>query len=172
MVLPPLPLPSLLNISCTWIFLCFLSFSENEGWFDSFGSAQYRPVSDLCYSVARFIAVGGSLHTYYMWAGGNNFGAFIVHQLARLAGSASADDGYCLVRICAAYSSLDISHPLCISSAFRFFNANSFSPSLRVRFYALVNEDKYLNFFLHIIFCCRQKLKILQFILAFLCCKN
>ncbi|KAN0039975.1 hypothetical protein ACTA71_011857 [Dictyostelium dimigraforme] len=45
------------------------------GWFENWGQAKpKRPVQDMLFSNARFIAYGGSLINYYMWFGGTNFG--------------------------------------------------------------------------------------------------
>uniref|UniRef100_A0A1D1YEB4 Beta-galactosidase n=2 Tax=Anthurium amnicola TaxID=1678845 RepID=A0A1D1YEB4_9ARAE len=51
-------------------------WTENwTGWFLSFGgSAPYRPVEDLAFSVARFFQRGGTFQNYYMYHGGTNFG--------------------------------------------------------------------------------------------------
>lgn len=51
-------------------------WTENwPGWFKTFGSRDpHRPVEDVAYSVARFFQKGGSLHNYYMYHGGTNFG--------------------------------------------------------------------------------------------------
>ncbi|KAM9977244.1 hypothetical protein ACTFIR_011103 [Dictyostelium discoideum] len=51
-------------------------WTENwVGWFENWGQAKpKRPVQDMLYSNARFIAYGGSLINYYMWFGGTNFG--------------------------------------------------------------------------------------------------
>ncbi|KAJ3282381.1 Beta-galactosidase 8 [Borealophlyctis nickersoniae] len=45
------------------------------GWFQHWGLAKpVRPVEDLAFSIARFIARGGTYVSYYMWHGGTNFG--------------------------------------------------------------------------------------------------
>ncbi|KAH9625859.1 hypothetical protein KSS87_009968 [Heliosperma pusillum] len=45
------------------------------GWFQTFGSTNpHRPVEDVAYAVARFFQKGGSVHNYYMYHGGTNFG--------------------------------------------------------------------------------------------------
>ena len=46
------------------------------GWFSYWGGARKftRPAYDVAFSVARFVAKGGSLINYYMWHGGTNFG--------------------------------------------------------------------------------------------------
>lgn len=51
-------------------------WTENwPGWFKTFGSRDpHRPPEDVAYSVARFFQKGGSLHNYYMYHGGTNFG--------------------------------------------------------------------------------------------------
>ncbi|KAL0484279.1 BGAL7 [Acrasis kona] len=52
-----------------------LMWTENEGWFEQWGTAQAtRSPQDLAYSVLGWIAAGGSYHAYYMWHGGNNYG--------------------------------------------------------------------------------------------------
>ncbi|KAF4662791.1 Beta-galactosidase 6 [Perkinsus olseni] len=54
-----------------------LGWTENEGWFDtwagSFENSQ-RSAEEMAYVVARWVAVGGSHHNYYMWYGGNHVG--------------------------------------------------------------------------------------------------
>ncbi|VFR03618.1 unnamed protein product [Cuscuta campestris] len=46
-----------------------------SGWFMEFGGPiPRRPVEDLAFAVARFIAKGGSFVNYYMYHGGTNFG--------------------------------------------------------------------------------------------------
>ncbi|GAA0166306.1 galactosidase [Lithospermum erythrorhizon] len=51
-------------------------WTENwPGWFKTFGSRDpHRPPEDVAFSVARFFQKGGSLHNYYMYHGGTNFG--------------------------------------------------------------------------------------------------
>ncbi|KAJ3299732.1 Beta-galactosidase 8, partial [Blyttiomyces sp. JEL0837] len=51
-------------------------FTENwSGWFQMWGQGKpIRPVEDLAFSAARFIARGGTFVAYYMWHGGTNFG--------------------------------------------------------------------------------------------------
>ncbi|XP_065848955.1 beta-galactosidase-like [Euphorbia lathyris] len=51
-------------------------WTENwTGWFTEYGGAvPYRPPEDTAFSVARFIAAGGSFANYYMFHGGTNFG--------------------------------------------------------------------------------------------------
>ncbi|KAM7493481.1 hypothetical protein LguiB_028090 [Lonicera macranthoides] len=51
-------------------------WTENwPGWFKTFGSRDpHRPPEDVAYSVARFFQKGGSVHNYYMYHGGTNFG--------------------------------------------------------------------------------------------------
>ncbi|KAL0485670.1 beta-galactosidase [Acrasis kona] len=52
-----------------------LAMTENEAWFQRWGKYQgYRSTENLAYSVAGWIAAGGSYHAYYMWHGGNNYG--------------------------------------------------------------------------------------------------
>ncbi|XP_057415941.1 beta-galactosidase 3-like [Lotus japonicus] len=46
-----------------------------SGWFTEFGGPIHkRPVQDLAFGVARFVARGGSFVNYYMYHGGTNFG--------------------------------------------------------------------------------------------------
>jgi hypothetical protein len=51
-------------------------WTENwPGWFKTFGGRDpHRPAEDVAYSVARFFGKGGSVHNYYMYHGGTNFG--------------------------------------------------------------------------------------------------
>ncbi|GAB2277284.1 Beta-galactosidase 10 [Dionaea muscipula] len=51
-------------------------WTENwPGWFKTFGSRDpHRPAEDVAFSVARFFQKGGSVHNYYMYHGGTNFG--------------------------------------------------------------------------------------------------
>lgn len=51
-------------------------FTENwTGWFMAWGDVKpTRPVEDLAFSVARWVARGGTYNAYYMWHGGTNFG--------------------------------------------------------------------------------------------------
>uniref|UniRef100_A0A803KNC8 Beta-galactosidase n=1 Tax=Chenopodium quinoa TaxID=63459 RepID=A0A803KNC8_CHEQI len=51
-------------------------WTENwPGWFKTFGDVDpHRPVEDVAYAVARFFQKGGSVHNYYMYHGGTNFG--------------------------------------------------------------------------------------------------
>ncbi|XP_071722520.1 beta-galactosidase 10 [Rutidosis leptorrhynchoides] len=51
-------------------------WTENwPGWFKTFGAPDpHRPVEDVAFSVARFFQKGGSVHNYYMYHGGTNFG--------------------------------------------------------------------------------------------------
>ncbi|URE19373.1 beta-galactosidase [Musa troglodytarum] len=45
------------------------------GWLTAFGGpVSHRPVQDMAFAVARFIAKGGSFVNYYMYHGGTNFG--------------------------------------------------------------------------------------------------
>eukprot|EP01132_Coremiostelium_polycephalum_P005274 gene5274-6567_t len=62
-------------------------WTENwPGWFQEYGQpVPHRPVQDVLFSVARWIAYGGSLINYYMWYGGSNFdwypgGPFIIQS--------------------------------------------------------------------------------------------
>eukprot|EP00494_Astrolonche_serrata_P028642 UN28909 len=50
-------------------------FTEDwPGWFTAWGQPRlHRPVEDVSYSVAAWIAMGGSHINYYMWHGGTNF---------------------------------------------------------------------------------------------------
>nr|XP_043627356.1 beta-galactosidase 10 [Erigeron canadensis] len=51
-------------------------WTENwPGWFKTFGGRDpHRPAEDVAYAVARFFQKGGSVHNYYMYHGGTNFG--------------------------------------------------------------------------------------------------
>ncbi|XP_061360009.1 beta-galactosidase 10 [Gastrolobium bilobum] len=51
-------------------------WTENwPGWFKTFGGRDpHRPPEDVAFSVARFFQKGGSVHNYYMYHGGTNFG--------------------------------------------------------------------------------------------------
>ncbi|XP_058097474.1 beta-galactosidase 10 isoform X1 [Magnolia sinica] len=51
-------------------------WTENwPGWFKTFGSRDpHRPPEDVAFAVARFFQKGGSVHNYYMYHGGTNFG--------------------------------------------------------------------------------------------------
>ncbi|KAF8027468.1 hypothetical protein BT93_E0389 [Corymbia citriodora subsp. variegata] len=51
-------------------------WTENwPGWFKTFGGGDpHRPSEDVAFSVARFFQKGGSVHNYYMYHGGTNFG--------------------------------------------------------------------------------------------------
>ncbi|XP_076901301.1 beta-galactosidase 3-like [Bidens hawaiensis] len=51
-------------------------WTENwPGWFKTFGGRDpHRPPEDVAYAVARFFQKGGSVHNYYMYHGGTNFG--------------------------------------------------------------------------------------------------
>ncbi|KAJ4715205.1 Beta-galactosidase [Melia azedarach] len=51
-------------------------WTENwPGWFKTFGAPDpHRPHEDVAFSVARFFQKGGSVHNYYMYHGGTNFG--------------------------------------------------------------------------------------------------
>ena len=49
--------------------------TEDEQWYDRFGQSQsLRNTSSSARGMAAFIALGGSLHNYYMWYGGNMYG--------------------------------------------------------------------------------------------------
>lgn len=46
-----------------------------SGWFQGAGgSPGHRPASDLAYAIAKFVAEGGTMWSYYMLHGGTNFG--------------------------------------------------------------------------------------------------
>ncbi|EER17557.1 beta-galactosidase, putative [Perkinsus marinus ATCC 50983] len=52
-----------------------LGWTENEGWFDTWGGAvgnSKRSAEEMAYVLAKWVAVGGSHHNYYMWYGGNH----------------------------------------------------------------------------------------------------
>lgn len=51
-------------------------WTENwPGWYGTWGSVRRsRPVADVAWGVARFLAIGGTCVNYYMWHGGTNFG--------------------------------------------------------------------------------------------------
>ena len=53
-----------------------LMWTENEGWFEVWpGDFNHdRSAEDVAFSVAEWIAAGGTYHNYYMWHGGNNYG--------------------------------------------------------------------------------------------------
>ncbi|KAL3669549.1 hypothetical protein V7S43_004936 [Phytophthora oleae] len=58
-----------------------LVWTEDEGWFQSWQKDKKDPPSDdqrtpedVAYAVARWFAVGGAAHNYYMYHGGNNYG--------------------------------------------------------------------------------------------------
>ena len=53
-----------------------LMWTENEGWFSVWSGPRRsdRTAGNLAYSVAEWIAAGGTYHDYYMWYGGNNYG--------------------------------------------------------------------------------------------------
>jgi beta-galactosidase len=52
-----------------------LLWTENEGWFQNWGQViGVRSPENLAYSVASWIAAGGSYHAYYMYHGGNHYG--------------------------------------------------------------------------------------------------
>ena len=46
-----------------------------SGWFQFWKDARpTRPAEDVAFSVARWVARGGTYFSYYMWHGGTNFG--------------------------------------------------------------------------------------------------
>ncbi|DAZ94405.1 TPA: hypothetical protein N0F65_003434 [Lagenidium giganteum] len=58
-------------------------WTENEGWYQKWADDQehldpyqddHRTPADVAYTVARWFAVGGASHNYYMYHGGNNYG--------------------------------------------------------------------------------------------------
>jgi hypothetical protein len=50
-------------------------FTEDEQWYDRYGqAASLRNSSSSARGMATFIALGGSLHNFYMWFGGNMYG--------------------------------------------------------------------------------------------------
>ncbi|XP_010558976.1 PREDICTED: beta-galactosidase 15-like [Tarenaya hassleriana] len=51
-------------------------WTENwSGWFKDYGMGDpHRSAEDLAFAVARFFQKGGSVHNYYMYHGGTNFG--------------------------------------------------------------------------------------------------
>lgn len=50
-------------------------WSEDEQWFDRFSQgAAVRHTGDVGRGVAKFIAVGGSMHNFYMFHGGTMWG--------------------------------------------------------------------------------------------------
>ncbi|KAG7400530.1 Beta-galactosidase 6 [Phytophthora boehmeriae] len=56
-------------------------WTEDEGWFETWGKDKSNPLpsdqrtaEDMAYAIARWFAVGGAAHNYYMYHGGNNFG--------------------------------------------------------------------------------------------------
>ena len=50
-------------------------WTEDEQWYDRFGQAQsLRNASSSARGLATFVAVGGSLHNFYMWHGGTMWG--------------------------------------------------------------------------------------------------
>lgn len=53
-----------------------LMWTENEGWFEVWpGDFNHnRSPENVAFSVAEWIAAGGTYHNYYMWHGGNNYG--------------------------------------------------------------------------------------------------
>ena len=52
-----------------------LWWTEDQAWFDQWGVGQrVRRTSDILYGFARAVALGFTLHNFYMLAGGSNFG--------------------------------------------------------------------------------------------------
>uniref|UniRef100_H3HE36 Beta-galactosidase n=1 Tax=Phytophthora ramorum TaxID=164328 RepID=H3HE36_PHYRM len=58
-----------------------LVWTEDEGWFQTWQKNKNNPLpndqrtpEDMAYAVARWFAVGGAAHNYYMYHGGNNYG--------------------------------------------------------------------------------------------------
>ena len=56
-----------------------LLWTENEGWFQQWDvptnqTKAYRKPEEIAYAIARWFAIGGAHHNYYMYYGGNNFG--------------------------------------------------------------------------------------------------
>ncbi|KAL4163838.1 hypothetical protein KRP22_005265 [Phytophthora ramorum] len=58
-----------------------LVWTEDEGWFQTWQKNKKNPLpndqrtpEDMAYAVARWFAVGGAAHNYYMYHGGNNYG--------------------------------------------------------------------------------------------------
>lgn len=58
-----------------------LVWTEDEGWFQTWQKDRKNPLpndqrtpEDVAYAVARWFAVGGAAHNYYMYHGGNNYG--------------------------------------------------------------------------------------------------
>ncbi|KAF4672755.1 Beta-galactosidase 6 [Perkinsus chesapeaki] len=56
-----------------------LGWTEDEGWFITWDPYYYlanynRPPEEMAYVVAKWVAIGGSHHNYYMWYGGNHIG--------------------------------------------------------------------------------------------------
>jgi hypothetical protein len=50
-------------------------WTEDQGWFDEWGvGKRIRTGSDQLFGIARWIALGGSYHNFYMLTGGNNYG--------------------------------------------------------------------------------------------------
>ncbi|KAF4697438.1 Beta-galactosidase 6 [Perkinsus olseni] len=67
-----------------------LGWTEDEGWFITWDPYYYlanfdRPPQEMAYVVAKWVALGGSHHNYYMWYGGNHIGQW---------GAASLTNGY------------------------------------------------------------------------------
>ncbi|KAG2781430.1 Beta-galactosidase 5 [Phytophthora cactorum] len=58
-----------------------LVWTEDEGWFQTWQKDKNNPLPNdqrtpeaVAYAVARWFAVGGAAHNYYMYHGGNNYG--------------------------------------------------------------------------------------------------
>ncbi|GMF33126.1 unnamed protein product [Phytophthora lilii] len=58
-----------------------LVWTEDEGWFQTWAKDKASPLpndqrsaEEMAYAVARWFAIGGAAHNYYMYHGGNNFG--------------------------------------------------------------------------------------------------
>ncbi|KAG7386664.1 Beta-galactosidase 6 [Phytophthora pseudosyringae] len=58
-----------------------LVWTEDEGWFQTWQKDKKNPLpndqrtpEDMAYAIARWFAVGGAAHNYYMYHGGNNYG--------------------------------------------------------------------------------------------------
>ncbi|RLN57031.1 hypothetical protein BBJ29_001361 [Phytophthora kernoviae] len=58
-----------------------LVWTEDEGWFETWSKDKSNPLpsdqrtaENMAYAVARWFAVGGAVHNYYMYHGGNNYG--------------------------------------------------------------------------------------------------
>lgn len=50
-------------------------YTEDEQWFDYWGQPNIaRDPRNVAFGMAGFVATGGSMHNFYMWHGGNQFG--------------------------------------------------------------------------------------------------